>query len=166
MTPALNGDRSEVSGNIRSEIGCELHRLDLPCSIPGSCLIKIPGKDTGYQPDIVVLERSSVSSEPRWQEASVVLNSASVRLAIELVDENSRENCAVKCRDYENMGISEYWIAEYQGCGKDSIPCLAISCLKEGGYTVKKFVGGEAIESPVFPYFLNLTVDRLFSREN
>ncbi|NJR24511.1 MAG: Uma2 family endonuclease [Richelia sp. CSU_2_1] len=168
--PRGSGDRSLVVGNIRSEIQIKLRRLCLPYSIPGSCLVKIPGKDTGYQPDIVVLDRSAMSSESRWLESSIILNPGSIQLAIELTDENWETSYLWKKIDYEEMGVAEYWIADYQnkvkfeGDGNDGFPKLFVCNLTNGAYHTKIFSGDEAIESVVFPCF-NLTVNQLFRQK-
>ncbi len=163
-----SGDLSETKGKIRGDLFCEINRLDLPYSIPGYCLLKIPGKDTGYQPDIVVLDRSTFDSELRWRESSIVMNPISVRLIVEVLDENSEEKILTKCWDYEAMGIPEYWVADYkhkpelERYGRDGLPCLTVSSLRGKDYQVKKFTGDQAIKSVAFPY-LKLTVNQLFN---
>jgi Uma2 family endonuclease len=171
-----SGDRADICRNIHGKISREITLLDLPYLIPDRCLLKIPGKDTVYQPDIVVLERSTLSSELQWQELSVILNPSSVRLVVDLIiDEGSKETCPDKCWDYEDMKIPEYWIAEYQDLpdlkrnGKSGRPCFTVSSFIGGGYQVggnyqfKKFTGNEAIESVVFSY-LKSTVNQFFNR--
>lgn len=42
---------------------------------------------------------------------------SSVRLAVEVVSTNWRDDYHLKFADYEEMGIPEYWIADYLGLG-------------------------------------------------
>jgi Uma2 family endonuclease len=162
--PRGAGDSADIAKNICDKISHEIRRLNLTYSIPDRCLLKIPGKNTIYQPDIVVLERTALSSESWWQESSVILNPSSVRLVVELVDDASLEICSSKCWNYEDIGIAENWMVDYQNkpnlepYGRDGLPCLTISTpCKE--YPVNKFAGNEVIESVTFPY-LNSTVNQ------
>ncbi|MFN5817475.1 MAG: hypothetical protein ACK47D_15690, partial [Pseudanabaena sp.] len=43
------------------------------------------GKDSGYFPDILVVNRANLSNEPRWKKESVLSQGASIPLAIEIV---------------------------------------------------------------------------------
>lgn len=169
--PRGSGDRSEVSGNIRGELSWEINRLDLPYFIPGHCLFKIPGKDTAYQPDIVVLELSALTNELRWEESSIIQNPTSVQLVVELVDEDWETPYIWKSTDYESMGIPEYWIADCQGKIKfkgdsnnnEGLASLSVYHAVGEEYQVKIFIGDDAIKSVAFPH-LNLTVNEFFNR--
>lgn len=86
--PLGTGDHSDVTGFIASEINFEIRRLQLAYSIPGDCLLKPVRNESGYQPDVIVLDRTALLNEPRWQKESIITMGASVRLAVEVVSTN------------------------------------------------------------------------------
>lgn len=174
--PQGSGRRSQVWGNIRGNISLELRRLNLPYSIPGHCIVKMPGKDTGYQPNIIVLdafERSpALADEPRWKGEAIIQNASSIRLVVELVDDFEQGwelPCIWKCIDYKEMRVPEYWIVDLQNKVKfegdnnsDGHPLLLVISLVDGEYQTKRFAGDEAIKPVAFPG-LKLTVNQLFN---
>lgn len=55
--------------------------------------------------------------KPLWEKESTVVQSDSVPLLIEVVSTNWRVDYYRKYSDYEEMGIKEYWIVDYQPFG-------------------------------------------------
>ncbi|MEG4799085.1 Uma2 family endonuclease [Microcoleus sp. ARI1-B5] len=165
--PLGTGDHSEVTGFISGEINVEIRRLQLPYSIPGDCLLKPVRNEAGYQPDAIVLDRSQLTNEPRWKKESIITMGPSVRLAVEVVSTNWRDDYFLKASDYEEMGIPEYWIVDYLGLGGRKFignpkqPTLSVCQLVDGEYQVKQFRGDDTVESPAFPE-LNLTAGQIF----
>ena len=165
--PLGTGDHSDVTGFIASEINFEIRRLQLPYSIPGDCLLKPVRNDAGYKPDVIVLDRTTLINEPRWKKESVITISFSVRLAVEVVSSNWRDDYFLKASDYEEMGISEYWIVDYLGLGGRKFigtpkqPTLSVCQLVDGEYQVTQFRGDDLIESLAFPE-LRLTAEQIF----
>ncbi|MEG4534763.1 Uma2 family endonuclease [Microcoleus sp. D2_18a_D3] len=165
--PLGTGDHSDVRGFISGEINFEIRRLQLPYSIPGDCLLKLSRNESGYQPDVIVLDRTALASEPRWKKESVITMGSSVRLAVEVVSTNWRDDYFFKASDYEEMGIPEYWIVDYLGLGGRKFignpkqPTLSIYQLVDGEYQVKQFRGSETVESLAFPE-LSLTAEKIF----
>ncbi len=161
------GDHSDVTGFIASEINFEIRRLQLPYSIPGDCLLKPVRNDSGYKPDVIVLDRTTLINEPRWKKESVITIGPSVRLAVEVVSTNWRDDYHLKFADYEEMGIPEYWIVDYLGLGGRKFigtpkqPTLSICQLVDGEYQVTQFKGDDLIESLAFPE-LRLTAEQIF----
>ena len=161
------GDHSDVTGFIASEINFEIRRLQLPYSIPGDCLLKPVRNDAGYKPDVIVLDRTTLINEPRWKKESVITIGPSVRLAVEVVSSNWRDDYFLKASDYEEMGIPEYWIVDYLGLGGRKFigtpkqPTLSVCQLVDGEYQVTQFRGDDLIESPAFPE-LRLTAEQIF----
>ena len=92
---------------------------------------------------------------------------SSVRLAVEVVSTNWRDDYFFKASDYEEMGISEYWIADYLGLGGRKFignpkqPTLSVCQLVDGEYQVKQFRGSDTVESLAFPE-LRLTAEQIF----
>ena len=165
--PLGTGDHSEVTGFISSKLAVEIDRRELPYSIPGDCLLKLSRDESGYQPDVIVLDRTALASEPHWKKESVITIGSSVRLAVEVVSTNWRDDYFFKAFDYEEMGIPEYWIVDYLGLGGRKFignpkqPTLSVYQLVDGEYQVKQFRGSETIESLAFPG-LKLTAEQIF----
>jgi Uma2 family endonuclease len=165
--PLGTGNHSNVTGFITSEINFEIRRLQLPCSIPGDCLLKPIRNEAGYQPDTIVLNQTAFASEPRWEKESIITMGSSVRLAVEVVSTNWRDDYHLKFADYEEMGIPEYWIVDYLGLGGRKFigtpkqPTLSVCQLVDGEYQVTQFRGDDLIESLAFPE-LRLTAEQIF----
>ncbi|MEZ2237152.1 Uma2 family endonuclease [Microcoleus sp.] len=165
--PLGTGDHSDVTGFISSEINFEIRRLQLPYSIPGDCLLKLSRNESGYQPDVIVLDRTALINEPRWKKESIITMGSSVRLAVEVVSTNWRDDYFFKASDYEEMGISEYWIVDYLGLGGRKFignpkqPTISVYQLVDGEYQVQQFRGSERVESMAFPE-LSLTAEQIF----
>ncbi|MEZ2321249.1 MAG: Uma2 family endonuclease [Microcoleus sp.] len=165
--PLGTGDHSDVTGFISSEINFEIRRLQLPYSIPGDCLLKLSRNESGYQPNVIVLDRTALINEPRWKKESIITMGSSVRLAVEVVSTNWRDDYFFKASDYEEMGISEYWIVDYLGLGGRKFignpkqPTISVYQLVDGEYQVQQFRGSERVESVAFPE-LSLTAEQIF----
>ena len=165
--PKGTGDHSDVTGFISLKLGVEIDRGELPYSIPGDCLLKPVRDESGYEPDVIVLDRTALANEPRYKKESVITMGSSVRLAVEVVSTNWRDDYFFKASDYEEMGIPEYWIVDYLGLGGRKFignpkqPTLSIYQLVDGEYQVKQFRGSERIESLAFPE-LKLTAEKIF----
>jgi Uma2 family endonuclease len=165
--PLGTGDHSEVTGFISSKLAVEIDRRELPYSIPGDCLLKLARNESGYQPDVIVLDRTALINEPWWKKESIITMGSSVRLAVEVVSTNWRDDYLFKASDYEEMGIPEYWTVDYLGLGGRKFignpkqPTLSVYQLVDGEYQVKQFRGSERIESLAFPE-LNLTAEQIF----
>ena len=165
--PKGTGDHSDVTGFLSSEINFEIRRLQLPYSIPGDYLLKFSSNESGYEPDVIVLDRTALANEPRYKKESVITMGSSVRLAVEVVSTNWRDDYFFKAFDYEEMGIPEYWIVDYLGLGGRKFignpkqPTLSVYQLVDEEYQVKQFRGSERVESLAFPE-LSLTAEQIF----
>ncbi|NJL66645.1 MAG: Uma2 family endonuclease [Oscillatoriales cyanobacterium RU_3_3] len=165
--PLGTGDHSNVTGSITVKLGIEIERRELPYSIPGACLLKPIRDKSGYQPDAIVLDKTAIANESRWKKESIVTMGSSVRLAVEVVSTNWRDDYFLKASEYEEMGIPEYWIVDYLGLGGRNFignpkqPTLSVYQLVDGEYQVKLFRGNQKVESLAFPE-LNLTAEQIF----
>jgi len=83
-------------------------------------LIKIED-NTGYEPDVIVINRSLLNLEPRWQKESVITQGVTIPLAIEIVSTNWRDDHGRKINDCEALGITEVWLIDYLSLGGDSL---------------------------------------------
>jgi Uma2 family endonuclease len=166
--PNPTGKHSVVAGFHSAEFNFEIRRLQLPYFIPKECTIKF-SDNSGYDPDVIVLDKQAVAAnESRWERESVITRGDSVKLVVEVVSTNWRDDYAHKMIDYEALGIYEYWIVDYLGLGGSRYigspkqPTLSVYQLVDGEYQIKLFRGDEKVESAVFPE-LNLTAAQIFS---
>ena len=165
--PKPKGKHSEITGFGIKKLNYAIDQMELPYFIPRECIIKI-SDDTGYEPDIAVVNRVGLADEPRWESSSILQTPQSVKLIVEVVSTNWRDDYALKLSDYESMGIEEYWIADYLGIGgrryigSPKQPTLSVYTLVDGEYEVQQFKRDDLIRSPTFPE-LQLTVDQLFN---
>ena len=161
------GTHEDTSGFFVAELNFEIRRCSLPFSIPRACLLKPEMADTGFIPDVVVIDRRELINEPMWQKASVIQNGKTIPLVIEVVSTNWSDDYAIKLSQYESMGIAEYWIVDYRALGavrhigKPKQPTVTVCKLIEGEYQLFLFTAGQRIESDIFPE-LNLMTDAIF----
>jgi len=166
--PKATGEHSEVAGFLVAELNFEIRRLGLPYFVPKECVVKADNELSGYEPDAIVLDRQGTDSEPRWKKESIITMGSSVRLIVEVVSTNWRDDYGYKLVDYEALGISEYWIADYLGLGgrryigNPKQPTFSVYQLVDGEYQVSQFRGSDRVVSPTF-WQLNLTVKQIFS---
>jgi Uma2 family endonuclease len=166
--PKATGEHSEVAGFLVAELNFEIRRLGLPYFVPKECVVKADNELSGYQPDAIVLDRQGTDSEPRWKKESIITMGSSVRLIVEVVSTNWRDDYGYKLVDYEALGISEYWIADYLGLGgrryigNPKQPTFSVHHLVDGEYQVSQFRGSDRVVSPTFGQ-LNLSVQQIFS---
>jgi len=105
---------------------------------------------------------------PLWEKYSTVQKSTSIPLVMEIVSSNWRDDYLTKVKDYEEIGIKEYWIVDYLGLGgrryigNPKQPTISIHSLVDDEYQVTQFRENDAIISPVFPS-LKLTVEQIFN---
>ncbi|WP_293353251.1 MULTISPECIES: Uma2 family endonuclease [unclassified Microcoleus] len=161
------GEHEEVISFLGIEIPYEIKRLGLPYGIPRQVIVRPPEKDSGYCPDLLVLNRANLVNEPLWQKQSILSLGASIPLAIEVVSTNWRDDYYLKYADYEEMGIAEYWIVDYAALGGRNFignpkqPTISVCNLVDGEYQILKFRECDRIVSQTFPD-LSLTANQIF----
>ncbi len=164
MRPA--GDHEELASRITRLFDREIDRLDLPYLIPKSCCVKPLSDQDGYVPDVIVLDRSQLVSEPLWKTASTITRGSSTPLVVEIVSTNWHVDYARKLEDYERLGILEYWIVDYRALGGTRFigspkrPTLSLYTLRGNNYGLKRLRGDQLIPSSTFPE-LRLTADQI-----
>lgn len=162
------GKDEEIIGFLVTEFTLEFRRLNLPYFMPKQALVKVENNETGYSPDILILNRNNLINEYLWDKYSTVQNNKSIPLLVEIVSNNWRDDYLTKVKDYEEIGINEYWIVDYLGLGGRRYigypkqPTISIYSLVEGEYQVNLFHQNDVIISPTFPN-LNLTVEQIFN---
>ena len=154
--PKPKGKHSVLAGDLATDLNLEIRHRNLPSKVPKECVIKT-SDDTGYEPDVIVLDRDALAEEPCWESASTIERGTSVRLVIEVVSTNWQDDYDLKMAEYELLGIPEYWIVDYAGfgglrhLGKPKQPTLTICLWVDGEYETRMFRGEETIVSATFP---------------
>jgi Uma2 family endonuclease len=167
------GPHEEVIAVIRRKIDIEIDRLNLPWFIPQTCLVKADREanqeDSGYLPDIIVLDKAAISDDPYWKKYSSISMGNTVRLIVEVVSINWQDDYLTKLAEYEKLGVSEYWTVDYRALGgvryigSPKIPTIWVYRLVNGEYeAAQAFQSAEAIASIAFPG-LQLTIDAILN---
>ena len=163
-----NGEPEEVTGFLIRKINVEIDRLNLPYVTPSTYFVRPAETTTGYQPDLIVLDKPALISEPLWKKSSVISQGSSVKLVVEVVSTNWQDDYLVKVAEYERWGIPEYWVVDYAALGgrrfigNPKQPTVSIYQLVDGEYQVRQFREGDRIISSAFEE-LNRTVEQVFS---
>jgi Uma2 family endonuclease len=161
------GNHEEVKGFLTIKLSASIDRLNLPYIVPNQVIVRPPEKDSGYFPDVLVLNRANLAHEPLWKKQSTLSLGASIPLVIEVVSTNWRDDYYLKFADYEEMGIPEYWIVDYAALGGRSFignpkqATISVCNLVDGEYQITKFRESDRIISQTFPD-LNLTPTQIF----
>jgi Uma2 family endonuclease len=161
------GDHEEVTGFLSIQLGFQCCQLGFPYFIPKTALIKPPENESGYSPDILVINRPNLVNEPLWKKESTVTLGVSIPLVVEVVSTNWRTDYYTKRGVYEEIGIPEYWIVDYLALGGQSFignpkqPTISIYSLIESEYQLIQFRGDDRIISPTFPE-IKLTAQQIF----
>lgn len=162
------GKHERIKGFSAAELTVLFRRLNLPYFIPNQVIVKPPSRESGYFPDVLILNGNALADEPLWEKSSTVTKGTSIPLVIEVVSTNWRDDYYLKLADYEQMGIPEYWIADYAALGARKFignpkqPTISVYQLIDGEYQVSQFRDSDKIISSAFPE-LNLTVEQVFN---
>ena len=166
--PNPTGKHSLVSGFAAKTLNNAIDVAQLPYVIPRECIVRSIDGVSGYEPDVIVLDEPALVDEPQWESGSILTLGKSIKLVVEVVSTNWQDDYLTKLRDYEALGIPEYWIADYAGLGgrqfigKPKQPTFSLYSLIDGEYEVQRFRAGDRIVSLTFPE-MNLMVDQVFA---
>jgi len=165
--PKPRGQHSDVAGFLSIEAGILIRQLRLNYFIPKECLVRADEGESAYEPDGVILDRDEIANESNWEKASTIENGKTIKLIIEVVSTNWRDDYHTKFAAYEALGISEYWIVDYAALGARRFlgspkePTLWVCELIDDEYQMTPFRGNDRIISPTFPD-LQLTAAQVF----
>jgi len=165
--PQPTGDHEEIGSFLGETITAEYLRLNLPYRIPKTVLVKPPSAESAYNPDVLVLNRLNLVNEPLWKKSATIGQGASIVMAIEVVSTNWRDDYLTKLKEYEEIGIPEYWIVDYLGIGgrrfigNPKQPTILVHELIDGEYRVTAFQGDDRVISSTFPELI-LTANQIF----
>ncbi|MFN9834664.1 MAG: Uma2 family endonuclease, partial [Pseudanabaena sp.] len=98
------GDHELASSFLSEELTLEVRSNHSNYRVSRMCLLKPQMAETGFIPDVVVIDRRELVNEPLCQKSSVIQNGKTVPLVIEVVSTNWRNDYAVKLAEYEAMG--------------------------------------------------------------
>jgi Uma2 family endonuclease len=70
--PKPRGKHSELAGSISGQLYLEVTRLGLQYSIPRESIVKSIDGKSGYEPDVIVLDKELLAQEPRWETESII----------------------------------------------------------------------------------------------
>lgn len=166
--PNPTGKHSQVSGFLAAELNFEIRRTQQPYFIPKECTVRSQEEQSGYNPDVIVLDQAAIENEPYWEKSSVITMGRSAKLVIEVVSTNWQDDYLIKLNDYERLEIPEYWVVDYLGIGgrryigNPKQPTFSVYQLIAGEYEVRQFRGNARIESAIFPQ-LNLSAADVFA---
>ncbi|HEY9675365.1 MAG TPA: Uma2 family endonuclease [Waterburya sp.] len=79
------GEYEEIKGFLTTKLIVEFNRVNLPYFIPDQALVKPLEKESGYLPDVLILNRANLAAEPLWKKYSTVTQGASIPLTAEQV---------------------------------------------------------------------------------
>jgi Uma2 family endonuclease len=167
--PKPRGKHSKLTGSLIERLLITIREMGKGgiWTIPRESIVKPYREKSGYEPDIIVLDEETIDTETRWEAESVIQNATSVKLIVEVVSTNWQDDYYDKRRDYEAMGIPEYWIVDYAGLGGREFigypkqPTLFVYELIDGEYVKTTFRGNDVIVSPTLGDF-NLTAQQIF----
>lgn len=164
----LTGLHEQVAAFIGRKLNVQIEQNNLDYFIPYRCLIKLLGTQTAFRPDVIVLDRTRLVSEPLWQQEPVITAGTSIKLAVEVVSTNWQNDYARKVEDYALLSVPEYWIVDYLGVGgreyigKPKQSTITICTLVEDEYQRQLFQNNDALVSQIFPD-MQLTANQIFA---
>jgi Uma2 family endonuclease len=166
--PKPRGKHSQIAGYIALKVGIEIERLALPYFIPKDCIVRSLDKESGYEPDVIFLDAPALIEEPQWESGSILTLGKSIKIIVEVISTNWRDDYFTKLGEYEALEIPEFWLVDYAALGgrryigSPKQPTFTVGTLVEGEYELQQFQLGDRIFSPTLPE-LNLTVDQVFA---
>jgi Uma2 family endonuclease len=167
--PKPKGQHSTITGFLIEELILTIISMGKRgmWTIPRESIIKSSNGKSGYEPDIIVIDQEVIANEPRWESESIIEKAESVKLIVEVVSTNWRDDYFKKRADYEELGIVEYWIVDYAALGGRNFlgnpkqPKIFIHQLIDGEYQIQQFRGDDLIISPTLPVF-HQTANQIF----
>ncbi|NER31573.1 MAG: Uma2 family endonuclease [Symploca sp. SIO1C4] len=168
--PKPRGKHSNLTGSLIEQLLITIRQMGKGgiWTIPRESIVKPKRKQSGYEPDIIVLNQEVIEAESRWESESIIQNPDSIKLIVEVVSTNWRDDYYNKLRDYEEMSIKEYWILDYAALGARKFignpkqPTLFVCTLVDEEYQMNPFIENTPIISPTFPQ-LNLSAQQIFA---
>jgi Uma2 family endonuclease len=166
--PKPRGKHSKLSGNVAYDLGTAIRQAKLPYFIPKECIVRSMDGNSAYEPDVIVLDERTLIDEPDWESSSIITLGKSIKIIVEVVSTNWRDDYFTKFGEYEALGIQEYWIVDYAALGgrrfigNPKQPTFTVCQLVDGEYQLQQFRPGDRLLSTTFPNLV-LMVDQVFA---
>jgi Uma2 family endonuclease len=164
------GGHENITEFLSTQLTLAVAREGLAYRFPRQALLKALGWNTGFLPDVLVVDAIALQQEERWVKEATICSGATVKLAIEVVSTNWENDYARKTEDYAEMGVPEYWIVDYLGLGGKSYigqpkqPTISIYILEPQTLQYQSpqlLRSGDVLRSAAFPGF-TLTINQIF----
>jgi Uma2 family endonuclease len=167
--PKPRGKHSKLTGSLAERLLIAIREMGFGdiWTIPRESIVRPYRDKSGYEPDIIILDEDTIGAETRWESESVIEKATSVKLIVEVVSTNWQDDYHDKRRDYEIMGIPEFWIVDYAAWGGREFigypkqPTVFVYELIDGEYVKTTFRAFDVIVSPTLPGF-NMTAQQIF----
>ncbi|MCM0590435.1 MAG: Uma2 family endonuclease [Gloeotrichia echinulata IR180] len=165
--PPATGDHTDIISFLLEVMLLAIQESKLPYRVSASAFVKTLNGKSAYIPDMLLINHDNLIHEPLWKKQSTLIYPQSIPLIIEVVSTNWQDDYYNKIRDYETMGIPEYWIVDYAALGgrkfigNPKVPTIFVCELIDGEYQMTPFRGADRIVSPTFLQ-LNLTAQQIF----
>jgi Uma2 family endonuclease len=150
----------------------EIDRQPLSLLRTYGCLITPPTPHTALRPDLMILDRAELDSEPLiWSNDPIVSRGTTIKLIAEVVSACWQNDYVIKVEEYAKFGVVEYWIIDPIGLGSESMigvanqPMIVICSLVDDRYQQQVLKGDDGIRSVLFPE-LELTVDQVLKNHD
>lgn len=92
--PKPKGKHSNLTGSLIEQLLIIIREMNFGgiWTIPRESIVKPKLEKAGYEPDIIVLNKQVLEVDPRWESESIIQNSDSVKLIVEVVSTNWRDD--------------------------------------------------------------------------
>ena len=92
--PKPKGQHSTLTGSLIEQLFIIIRQMGQGgiLTIPRESIVKPKREKSGYEPDIIVLNQEVIGAEPRWESESIIQNPDSVKLIVEVVSTNWRDD--------------------------------------------------------------------------
>ncbi len=93
------GTHEQVVGFVNRKLNVLLDQENLDYFIPNTALIQPLGYQSGYKPDVLLVDTAALPEEPLWKRESVITLASSVKLLVDVVSTNWPDDYARKFED-------------------------------------------------------------------
>ena len=90
--PKPRGKHSKVAGFAIKRLNYAIDEAQLPYFIPRECIVRSIDGESGYEPDVIVIGEPALIDEPRWESGSILTLGKSIKLIVEVVSTNWRDD--------------------------------------------------------------------------
>jgi Uma2 family endonuclease len=165
-----NANHEDVADELNDRLQSHCRSQSLPYIVKRVKQVRlrraIGEKEASRKPDIVIFDRAE------WDRMKGRSSPAAAYvcppMVIEIVSTNWRDDYMTKLAEYEELGISEYWIVDFAALGGTRFigdpkqATVSIYSLVNDEYQVRQFRGEEQLVSRTFPDLV-LTPIEIFS---